>query len=170
MPDALESVKTLAADYRRLARNTEDENPDLSKRHTQRAEALDEVVRELETTRKRLRPLSSSFGDLSDLPEEVIQQLNLAKIDELEQQLRDIVASGDGAEVGIDQIIIELWRRHKVQKSRTFVMNKLYRMGQKGTIESVDGKKGAYFLPKVHASSWGKSGGFADDLDPDIPF
>ena len=100
MPDALDSVKTLAADYRRLARNSEAENPDLAKRQAQRADALESVAQELDIARKRLRPLSPDFGDLSDLPDEVIQHLNLSKVDELEQQLRDIVASGEGSEVG----------------------------------------------------------------------
>ena len=167
MPDALDSVKTLAADYRRLARNIEAENSDLAKRHAQRADALESVAQELDFARKRLRPLSPDFGDLSDLPEEVIQHLNLSKVDELEQQLRDIVASGEGVEVGLDQVIIELWRRHKVTKSRTYVMNRLYRMAQKGSIDSVEGKKGVYSVPKVIAYS---GGGFADDLDEDIPF
>ena len=172
MPDALDSVKALVADYRRLSRNSEAEDPARAKRQAQIAENLELVIGEVDLARKRLRPLSTAFGDLSDLPEEVLQQLNLTRIDELEQQLRDIVASGDGAEVGIDQILIELWRRHKVSKARTFVMNKLYRMAQKGTIGGVEGKKGVYCVPKVAAEgSWGGSrGGLADDLDDDIPF
>ena len=91
-------------------------------------------------------------------------------MDELEQQLRDIVASGDGAEVGLDQIIIELWRRHKVHKPRTYIMNKLYRMGQKASINSVEGKKGLYCVPKIYKPFSSNTGGFADDLDDDIPF
>lgn len=166
MPDPIESVKTLAAEYRRSARNTEADNPDLSQRHTQRADALEEAVQELEISRKRLRPLSAEFGDLSDLPEEVIAQLNLSKIDELEQHLRDIVASGAGSEVGLDQIIIELWRRHKVTKARTYIMNKLYRMAQKGAITSVDGKKGVYCVPVP----WEQAKTIFDDIDSDIPF
>lgn len=167
MPDAIDSVKALAADYRRLARNSEADNPDLATRQGQRADALESVVQELDIARKRLRPLSPDFGDLSDLPEEVIQHLNLSKVDELEQQLRDIVASGEGSEVGLDQVIIELWRRHKVTKSRTYVMNRLYRMAQKGSIHSVEGKKGVYCVLR----NWDMpKQGFADDLDDDIPF
>lgn len=167
MADALDSVKALVADYRRLARDSEAENPTRAKRQAQISDNLESVVQELQSARQRLRPLSADFGDLSDLPEEVMQNLNLTKVDELEQQARDIVASADGAEVGLDQIIIELWRRHKVTKSRTYVMNKLYRMAQKGTITSVEGKKGVYCVPKVVTFT---GGGFADDLDDDVPF
>ncbi len=170
MADALETVKALTVDYRRLARSSEAEKPDFAKKQTQRADALDAVALELEAARKRLRPIPTSFGDLSDLPEEVIAQLSLTKVDELEQQLRDIVASGDGKEVGLDAIIIELYRRHKSIQDRRFIMNKLYRMAQKGVISGVEGRKGVYAVPKVYHNDWGKKGGFADDLDDDIPF
>ncbi len=170
MPDALDSVKALVADYRRLSKNSEPDDPVRAKRQGQVADNLELVAAELESARKRLRPLSSDFGDLSDLPEDVLQQLNLSKLDELDQQLRDIVASADGGEVGINQIIIELWRRHRITKSRTYVMNKLYRMAQKGTITSVEGKKGVYCVPKIVVGTGFAGRGFADDLDDDIPF
>lgn len=168
MPNALESVKALSADFRRSARDSEAENPARAKRQLQSADALDELILELEQSRKRLRPLSTDFGDLSDLPEEVMQQLNLAKVDELEQQMRDIVAAANGKEVGLDQIIIELYRRHKVMKPRTYIMNKLYRMAQKGTIHSVEGKKGSYTVP-AEIRDWASSNPFDDD-DSEVPF
>lgn len=167
MPDALDSVKALAADYRRFSREGEAKDPTRAAANIRRAESLESVAQELEAARKRLRPISADYGDLSDLPEEVMEQLNLSKVDELEQQLRDIVASANGAEIGLDPIIIELYRRHKVAKKRTFIMNKLYRMGQKGAITSVDGKKGVYFVP----IQWEASKiSFEDDLDAEIPF
>ena len=174
MADPLDAVKALAADHRRWARDAEAENPARAKVFITRSEALEAVAHELEAARKRLRPLSNDFGDLSDLPESVLEHLNLTKIDELEQQMRDIVAASDGKEIGLDQIIIELYRRHRVvPQSRTFIMNKLYRMGKKGIIEPVEGRKGVYVLSKV-STGWGsnsnRGGGFADDLDDDIPF
>ena len=169
MPDAVVKVKALAADMRRWSQELETEKPDISKRHADRAENLEAVIRELEEARKRLLPIPAEYGDLSDLPPSVLAQLNLARIDELEQQLRDIVAAADGREIGLDMIIIELWRRHKVEQERRFIMNKLYRMGQKGLIESVEGKKGAYFIPKPWTPSTGK-GAFDADLDEDVPF
>lgn len=166
MPDALEFVKALAAEQRRLSMKNAD--ADAASRQVERAENLDALVSELEIARKRLRPIPTNLGDLSDLPEEVMAQLSLTKVDELEQQLRDIVASGDGAEVGLDAIIIELYRRHKAIHDRRFIMNKLYRMAQKGVISSVDGRKGVYQVHKPWVTA--PKGGFADDLDDDIPF
>lgn len=175
MPDALVKVKVLAQDMRRWSQDLKDDKPELSKRHAERAESIEAVAHELEAARKRLLSVPTEYGDLSDLPPSVLAQLNLTKIDELEQQMRDIVAAADGQEVGLDTIIIELWRRHKVEQERRFIMNKLYRMAQKGLISSVDGKKGVYYLPKPRgAGDWGKGastkGGFGDDLDDDIPF
>lgn len=168
MPDALDSVKALAAEYRRSSQALEIDDPKRARSQSDRADQLEAVAHELEEARKRLRPVSGDYGDLSDLPQSVIDQLNLSKVDELEQQMRDIVASADGAEIGIDPIIIELYRRHKVVQERRFIMNKLYRMGQKGLIQGVDGKKGVYFLPKK--GEWRSQASPYDELDDDIPF
>ena len=169
MPDHLDSVKALARDYRIWSEKSEAEDVARAKRQASHATNLTAVAEELEAARKRLRPIPTSYGDLSDLPEEVMAQLSLAKVDELEQQLRDIVAAGDGSQVGLDAIIIELYRRHKVVQERRFVMNKLYRMGQKGVIQSVEGKKGVYYVPKPW-SSGPRPSAFDSDLDDDVPF
>jgi hypothetical protein len=168
MPDALDSVKALAVEYRRSSHAIEVDDPERAKRQEERAKQLESVASELEAARKRLRPISNDFGDLSDLPEEVISQLNLSKIDELEQQMRDIVAAAGGSEIGIDQIIIELYRRHKVVQERRFIMNKLYRMGTKGLIQSVEGKKGVYLLPDTTPKTF--TDWASPDLDEEIPF
>lgn len=167
MAEHLESVKALAQDYRKLASENEAENPSRSKRQNNIAEALESVAAELSSARRRLRPIPTSYGDLSDLPDEVLAELNLTKVDELEQQLRDIVASGDGGEVGLDPIIIELYRRHKVVQPRRAIMNKLYRMAQKGLIESVEGRKGVYCIPKSVSANWSAPW---DDETEEVPF
>lgn len=167
MADALESVKTLATHYSAWSRDLADSDPSRSKRNAKLAADLLAVAAELEVARQRLRPVPSSYGDLSDLPEEVLAELSLTKIDELEQQLRDIVASGNGAEVGLDSAIIELYRRHKAVHPRRFIMNKLYRMAHKGLIEGVEGRKGVYVVPGARRS---QPAAFDTDLDDDVPF
>lgn len=169
MSDPLGKVKALAADMRRWARDFEEKGDNARAQiNSTRAENIELVAHELEAARKRLRAIPTEYGDLSDLPSEVLAQLNLSKVDELEQQLRDIVAAANGREVGLDQIIIELYRRHKVVQERRFVMNKLYRMAQKGLVESVEGRKGVYYLPQQQGHSQRPS--FDDDLDDDVPF
>lgn len=153
MPDYLDSVKLLAHLYRKLGKDSESDNVILSKRHIERADHLDSLISEVEMSRERLRSVTNALGDLSDLPPEVLAELSVTKLDELEQQLRDIVASGD--EVGLDAVIVELYRRHKIVHPRRFVMNKLYRMAQKGLIRPVEGKKGAYTVNDPRSSSAG---------------
>ena len=166
MADHLDSVKNLAKQYRTWADSNEHEKPELSARQIRTALYLEATVSELESARSRLLPVPSSYGDLSDLPPEVLSELNLAKVDELEQQLRDIIVAANG-QVGLDPIIIELYRRHKVVQQRRFIMNKLYRMAQKGVIEAVEGRKGVY---TVNRPPSGGFSGFNDDLDDDVPF
>ena len=168
VPDVLDSIKTLAAEFRRLSKESVAENPARSKRNAATADNLEATISELETARRRLRPLTE-LGDLTDLPDEVLKELNLSKVDELERQLRDIVASGNGSMVTIDQILVELWRRNKVAKPRTFIMNKLYRMAQKGSVQSAQGKKGSYYVPNDNEPpQWDAGEPFGDEGD--IPF
>lgn len=164
MPDHLEAVKALARNYSSWAASNDAEKPDVAKRQRASATSLEAIVEEVERSRERLRSVGNALGDLSDLPEEVLAELSVTKLDELEQQLRDIIASGD--EVGLDVAIVELYRRHKLIHPRRFVMNKLYRMAQKGLIQGVDGKKGVYRVPSVprFASAWDV------DLDDEVPF
>lgn len=164
MSDHLETARALASLFRKWAEGAEDEEKQAA--HARRAAAIEALLAEVEDARMRLRPISSEYGDLSDLPPAVLAELNLAKIDELEQQLRDIVAAGRGAEVALDPIIIELWRRHKVTHPRRFIMNKLYRMGQKGLILSVEGRKGVYRV----STNANQPAPVNDEFDDDVPF
>lgn len=166
MPDHLETVKSFARTYRNMAAKNADSDPDSSKRQLSNAVAFDAAVEEIESSRERLRSVSNALGDLSDLPPEVLAELSVTRLDDLEQQLRDIVASGD--EVALDVAIVELYRRHKILHPRRFIMNKLYRMAQKGLINAVDGKKGVYTVQKPQ--KWSSSSPFDDDLDDDVPF
>jgi len=167
MPDTLESVKSLARNYRNWAFSNATEKPDLAKRQAECATTLEAASLEIEDARIRLRSVSNALGDLSDLPPEVLAELSVSKLDDLEQQMRDIVASGE--DVGLDTVIVELYRRHKVIQPRKFIMNKLYRMAQKGLLNAVEGKKGVYAIPasKVKSQSFSV---FDSDLDDDVPF
>ena len=165
MPDHIETVKSLAETYRSLAARDEVDKPDAAKRFLVTALALEASFTEMEESRERLRAVTNELGDLSDLPPEVIAELSVSKIDELEQQLRDIVASAVDGSIGLDTAIIEMYRRHRVVQPRRFIMNKLYRMAQKGLIHAVDGKKGVYTTAPAAARA---SRPFSFDDDPDL--
>lgn len=165
MPDALEAVKVLVRNYRKWAADNTEEKPAIAARQAEWADSLDLLIAEILEARARLRSVTNSLGDLSDLPDAVLAELSVTKIDDLEQQMRDIIASGEG-EVGLDVVIVELYRRHKTIHPRRFVMNKLYRMAQKGLIQSVDGKKGVYTTGYKRKPT----SAFDSDLDDDVPF
>lgn len=81
---------------------------------------------------------------LADLPPEVIAQLSSrGRMDSLETKIVAIVAD-IGGDVGLDPIIIELWRRHQVIETRQFIMAKLYRMALAGLVSRKPRAKGVY--------------------------
>ena len=100
------------------------------------AEVPDELVRLYGLT----SALPADLGNVHDLPPELLEELSVAKADELEDQLVTVIrAYGD--EASLDQILVGLWRKFKVSQKRRFLQNKLYRMD---TVWSVSGRKGVY--------------------------
>ena|ERR1700761_5228468 len=171
MADHLESVKILAKNYRTWAEESEKKGETrLASIQTRRGDALDAVISELEELRRATLPIPSSYGDLSDLPPELLKELTGIKVDETEQQLFNIVKSG-GAEIDLDVILIELFRRYQVIQTRKFLQNKLWRMAQKGVIQSVAGRKGVYCVPGNAETNLDiRPNPFVGDYDDDVPF
>ena len=191
MPDHVDSVKQyvrLMDGWRKDSVIKGDETR--VQAYDERLAALRAVVEEVENFRRVTKPVPASYGDLSDLPAELVKELSGIKVDDLEQQLFTIIKTG-GDEVDLDAILIELFRRFKIMQTRKFLQNKLWRMAQKEVVFSVPGRKGVYTAikqaddfdalasapappaPPPTGGGWGaqsKGGGFADDLDDDIPF
>jgi len=92
--------------------------------------------------------LPQTFGDLSDLPDEVRAELNLPEGDELESQITTVV-NAYGGTADINQIIIGLYRKFKVTQKRRFLQNKLYRMIRNDMLWSVPDRKGLYTTTAV---------------------
>ena len=184
MPDHLDSVKDLSRTYRKR------KSAAVERGDQQSAEALEEmasdleaVVSELEQLRRATQPIPASYGDLSDLPPELVKELTGIKVDDLEEQLFTIIKSGD--EVDLDAILIELFRRYRVVQTRKFLQNKLWRMVQKGIVYSVPKRKGVYTAserpdefdeilgspsPALARLEANVGKGWDDDLDDDPPF
>lgn len=197
MSDFLDSVKGLMRLYAKwMAESTEKGEERQVKVYEERITALRALVDEVEHFRRVTKPVPASYGDLSDLPPELVKELTGIKVDDLEQQLFTIIKTG-GKEVDLDAILIELFRRFEVLQTRKFLQNKLWRMAQKEVIYTVSGRKGVYTAtkpvdefegvsvpppnePAPQSDDWGQGGGrdwgaprkrgFADDLDDDIPF
>ncbi len=111
-------------------------------RWTLRMEALQEASEELKRLRAWSKPAPISYGDLSDLPQELIAELSGGKADELEEQIYRLVKAA--GEIGLDALLIELYRRHGGAYARKFLNNKCYRMVQKGLIHQVPSRRGFY--------------------------
>lgn len=90
-----------------------------------------------------LDKVGKRLGNTSDLPEELKNQLQATKTDELERQILDVLSGLEG--VGnLDEVLVGLYRKYSVIQERQFLSNKLYRMAKTGHVKSVKGKKGVY--------------------------
>ncbi|WP_309622154.1 hypothetical protein [Novosphingobium sp.] len=183
MPDFIDSVKGFLRSTAKLKLDAEQKGDTRAEgAYSDRMEWLEAVIGEIEHYRRITKPIPAAYGDLSDLPPELVKELTGTKVDDLEQQLFTIIKTG-GDEVDLDAILIELFRRFQVVQTRKFLQNKLWRMAQKEIVFSVAGRKGVYTAQKP-SDSWGSpppapvtfgagaptKSGFADDLDEDIPF
>lgn len=174
MSDFLDSVKGFLRVTVKLKAEAEEKGEiRAEKAYADRIEWLEAAIDEIEHYRRITKPIPASYGDLSDLPPELVKELTGTKVDDLEQQLFTIIKTG-GTEVDLDAILIELYRRFQVIQTRKFLQNKLWRMAQKGVVYSVPNRKGIYTATKpdeiMIVPAQKLTGGFADDLDDDIPF
>lgn len=90
-----------------------------------------------------VRPSSSTDDDLSDLPSELLEQLSSrtkrGPIDPLIQIINE-----RGGTASLDDILIDLFRKHRELSTRGTVSNKLYRLSKQGVVRATEGKKGVY--------------------------
>lgn len=189
MPDHLDSVRDYVRrmeGWRKSAEAKSDTK--LIAMYDERLAFLRAAAAEIDELRRITKPIPASYGDLSDLPPELVKELSGIKVDDLEQQIYTIIKAG-GAEADLDAVLIELFRRFRVIQTRKFLQNKLWRMAQKELIFSVPSRKGVYsairpvgerpigdnadpFAEYGTATTGTPSGagGFTDDLDDDVPF
>lgn len=141
MSEHVESVNSVIEKLRAWAAAHRDADREAN---AERFESLADELSGVPDELLRLYGLTSSLpadlGNVHDLPPELLEELSVAKADELEDQLATVIrAYGD--EASLDQILVGLWRKFKVSQKRRFIQNKLYRMD---TVWSVSGRKGVY--------------------------
>lgn len=174
MTDQIKTVNHIIDGLQRYVNSLSPDHEDLDRRADE-MEALRSIRDELLELRRVTKPVSKEFGDLSDLPEELLAELSVAKTSDLEDQIYTIINAA-GGEANIDMVLVELFRRFKVKQKRRFIQNKLWRMTQKeGVIWSHPDQKGVYVStepkpekPKVMPGM--ESGENPFDLDDEIPF
>lgn len=95
-----------------------------------------------------LKQVGSRIGDTSDLPEELVKQLNISKLDDLEKKVVAVLRDKFDGIANVDELMVGLYREYKhVAEDRRGFSNKLYRMQKAGLIESVPKRKGVYKMP-----------------------
>jgi hypothetical protein len=92
---------------------------------------------------------SLSPNDLSDLPPELLAELSdsaRGEVDPLIQIIRE-----RGGTATLDDILIDLYRKHREIGKRNVIANKLYRLTKRKLCWSVPGKKGIYTIAPLDA-------------------
>lgn len=88
--------------------------------------------------------LGRRMGDLSELPEELRKQLQIARVSELEQTIISIIDGMYQGVANVDEILVGLYRKTDEIHQRQTIANKLYRMTSAKQLLSVPKKKGVY--------------------------
>lgn len=177
MADSLESVNAAVRLYRKWAADGPNNAISVAtiERWRQIADGMASAIEELTALRAWARPVPAAYGDVSDLPPELLAQLSGVKTDELEDQIYAI-AKAAGDSIDLDKMLIELYRRSGEVHQRKFLMNKCYRMIQKGLIFAVPARKGVYTIHSIASPDITKPKAeatretFNADMDDEIPF
>jgi len=175
MGDAVQTVNNIHKNLKRWV-DSNLEHPDKPRR-VEEMTAIQSLLSEIQEYRAREMPVDPELGDLSDLPPELVKELNLNAPSELEQRIIAIIKSSDDKKANINTILVELFKRHKVVQKRRNMQNKLWRMMDQKLIWGVDGEKGVYTTNKPARTTLpglDTKTGFeeADINDPDweVPF
>jgi hypothetical protein len=141
-------------------------HPYRGKRHRQTAESFRSLANRLQgliaenealkagaplfngAVRPKQLSLNLTPEDIEGLPEEVIKALGLNPGDKTDLAIVSLLEERGGI-LSLDKIIIGLYRRSKEIHKRQPLIQRLYRMSQKGMAYPVPGKKGVYSLQKL---------------------
>lgn len=90
--------------------------------------------------------LGNRFGDLSDLPDELVRQIPATRVDESEKIILSVLADRFGGMATVDEILVGMYRETGEVLDRSKLAGKLYRMVTRRPqlLESVQGKRGVY--------------------------
>lgn len=159
LSESLAFVKSQGA-YHVKQSDRRDIPPGKAERHQAIAERFGELAAELELMAKDdpssdgaasaelAIPRQLRLGDISDLPPSLRAELNISQADQSEQQIIDVIRGFDGI-AAVDEILVGLWRTHKVEAKRRQLGSKLYRMTRKDLIHSVPKRRGLYSLTPI---------------------
>jgi hypothetical protein len=128
------------------------------------ADELNEVYDHILSLEAKTSAIPPDLGNIHDLPKELLDELSVAKTDELEDQIVTVINAYGGVAT-LDQILVGLYRKFNVVQKRRFIQNKLYRMPM---VWSVEGRKGVYTTKAPEAVAQVRFDKATEDLE--IPF
>ena len=109
MTDYLESVKDLVRQYDVRIDAIPKDQPENSNRLVELRDAISGLINEVVDLRAVTQPIPLFNGeDISDLPADLIKELNFTKADEIEEKLFTIINAA-GGEADIDTILVALY-------------------------------------------------------------
>jgi hypothetical protein len=162
--ESLAFVKSQKAYHARQA-SRQDILPGKAERHEELINAFSDLEDLLAQRGSRDEPRSTPtvipgrlrLGDISDLPPSLKAELNVSEADQAETQILEVIGSFDGF-AAVDEILVGLWRKFKVETKRRTLASKLYRMTKKRLIHSVPKRRGFYSLTPINGSATERSG------------
>ncbi len=171
MSECSESVKRIAIVMRRAASQSKNAGKqEKASEFDGYADQLEQVGKELVRLAKLTTALPSDLGNLHELPQELLNELSVAKTDEFDHQLVTVINSY-GGEASLDQILIGLYKKFAVTQKRRFTQNKLYRMTKAGVVWSAGGKKGIYTTsePSQATEAMQVAAELVNEIEDEIP-
>jgi hypothetical protein len=94
-------------------------------------------------TVKTSDPLTLLPEDIAGLPPELLAQLNISEGDKLDATIVEVINEAGGTLL-LDKILIGLYKKTGEIHQRTQTISRIYRMGKRGLVHSVSGRKGVY--------------------------
>ena len=93
--------------------------------------------------------VGSRFGNLSDLPEELLKQIPAVRVDDLEREVIDLLRDKLEGVGSVDEILVGLYRKSGIIHERRRIAGKLYRMVNSSPqlLLTVEKRRGVYQLP-----------------------
>lgn len=90
------------------------------------------------------KPTSIDPGNLDGLPAELIEQLQISDSDRFQWDVIGLIDRTPDKTISIEVLLIALFHKTKKVYDRTDLSNRIYRLGRKGVLFGVPGKKGWY--------------------------
>ncbi len=82
------------------------------------------------------------LAKIDDIPKACADELRLINISKETKLLLNLFEIKN--RLSIDQIIVGMYRLHKLEKTRPWVSSTLYNLSRKGLVKKVEGTKGEY--------------------------